>query len=160
MAFQCFGREKLADADPPTEELERRLRSWDAAMTQIKTDGLLAELPTKRLLMQYVQGFVNRADPPGNLQVWAVAVSKTIAITHQYPYPSAHACFIADPFPQSGHICNTSSDIRGRQLVPSKHDSMVALRTLLCLPEIRHCLEQAFSSENNDRWTQPSVIIF
>lgn len=62
-------REKLADADPPVEELAQRLRSWDAAMTRIKTDGLLAELPTKRLLMQYAQGFVNRADPPGNLQV-------------------------------------------------------------------------------------------
>lgn len=62
-------REKLADADPPVEELAQRLRSLDAAMTRIKTDGLLAELPTKRLLMQYAQGFVDRADPPGNLQV-------------------------------------------------------------------------------------------
>lgn len=69
MRFYCFGRETLADADPPIEELGRRLRSWDAAMTEIKTKGLLAELPTKRLLMQYVQGFVDRADPPGNLQV-------------------------------------------------------------------------------------------
>jgi len=69
MLFYCFCREQLADADPPVEELERRIRSWDAAMTQIKTDGLLAEFPTKRLLMQYVQGFVDRANPPGNLQV-------------------------------------------------------------------------------------------
>eukprot|EP00752_Nemacystus_decipiens_P011884 g10537.t2 len=61
-------REKLADSDPPVEELAQRLRSWDAAMTRLKTDGLLAELPTKRLLMQYTQGFVDRADPPGNLQ--------------------------------------------------------------------------------------------
>lgn len=64
-----FDREKLADADPPVEELAQRLRSWDAAMTRLKTDGLLAELPTKRLLMQYTQGFVDHADPPGNLQV-------------------------------------------------------------------------------------------
>lgn len=62
-------REMLADADPPVEELAQRLRSWDAAMTRIKTDGLLAELPTKRLLMQYAQGFLDRANPPGNLQV-------------------------------------------------------------------------------------------
>lgn len=64
-----FDREELADADPPVEELAQRLRSWDAAMTGLKTDGLLAELPTKRLLMQYTQGFVDRANPPGNLQV-------------------------------------------------------------------------------------------
>ncbi|CAN0309460.1 unnamed protein product, partial [Ectocarpus sp. 12 AP-2014] len=61
-------REKLADADPAVEDLARRLRSWDATMTQVKVDGLLAELPTKRLLMQYAQGFVDRADPPGNFQ--------------------------------------------------------------------------------------------
>lgn len=64
-----FDREKLADADPPVEELAERLRSWDAALTRLKTDGILAELPTKRLLMQYTQGFVDRADPPGSLQV-------------------------------------------------------------------------------------------
>lgn len=67
--FLLPGREKLAHADPPVEELALRLRCWDTAMTNIKTEGLLAELPTKRLLMQYVQGFVDRADPPGNLQV-------------------------------------------------------------------------------------------
>ncbi|CBJ26303.1 Hypothetical leucine rich repeat protein [Ectocarpus siliculosus] len=61
-------REKLADADPAVEDLARRLRSWDAAMTEVKVDGLLAELPAKRLLMQYAQGFVDRADPPGNFQ--------------------------------------------------------------------------------------------
>ncbi|CAM9096355.1 unnamed protein product, partial [Hapterophycus canaliculatus] len=62
-------RKKMAHADPPVEELAWRLRSWDTAMTRIKTDGLLAELPTKRLLMQYVQGFFDRSDPPGSLQV-------------------------------------------------------------------------------------------
>lgn len=37
-------------------------------MTRLKTDGMMAELPTKRLLMKYTQGFVDRANPPGNLQ--------------------------------------------------------------------------------------------
>lgn len=38
-------------------------------MTRLKTDGIIAELPTKRLLMKYTQGFVDRANPSGNLQV-------------------------------------------------------------------------------------------
>ena len=38
-------------------------------MTRLKTDELLAELPSKRLLMKYAQGFVDRAEPPGNVQV-------------------------------------------------------------------------------------------
>ena len=38
-------------------------------MTRLKTNELLTELPTKRLLMKYAQGFVDRAEPPGNLQV-------------------------------------------------------------------------------------------
>lgn len=62
-------REKLADADPPLEELSHRIRNWDVVMTSIKTEELLAELPTKRLLMRYTQGFIDRADPPGNLEV-------------------------------------------------------------------------------------------
>ncbi|CAM9977150.1 unnamed protein product [Scytosiphon promiscuus] len=61
-------RKILADADPPVEELAWRVGSWDTAMTRIKTNGLLAEFPTKRLLMQYAQGYIDRADPPGNLQ--------------------------------------------------------------------------------------------
>lgn len=60
---------KLADADPPSEEVVGRIRRWDMAMTKVKTTELLAELPTKRLLMKYTQGFVDRANPPGNLQV-------------------------------------------------------------------------------------------
>lgn len=60
---------KLADADPPSDEIVGRIRRWDMAMTKLKTAELLAELPTKRLLMKYTQGFVDRADPPGNLQV-------------------------------------------------------------------------------------------
>lgn len=62
-------RRRLADADPPVEELSQRIRNWDVAMTRLKTDQLLTELPTKRLLMKYAQGFVDRAEPSGNLQV-------------------------------------------------------------------------------------------
>lgn len=69
-------RKKLADADPPPEELLQRIRSWDVAMTRLKTENLLAELPTKRLLMKYAQGFVDRADPPGNLQVSGYHVNR------------------------------------------------------------------------------------
>lgn len=64
-----FGRTALANADPPAEELVQRIRSWDVTMTRLKTDGIVTELPTKRLLMKYTQGFVDRANPPGNLQV-------------------------------------------------------------------------------------------
>lgn len=46
-------------------------------MTRLKTDGLIAELPTKRLLMKYTQGFVDRADPPGNVQVDLVCKNTT-----------------------------------------------------------------------------------
>lgn len=83
-----LGREKLADADPAVEELARRLRSWDAAMTQVKVDGLLAELPSKRLLMQYAQGFVDRADPPGNFQVQCVdsCLNQHITVAAHGPY--------------------------------------------------------------------------
>lgn len=42
-------------------------------MTRLKTDGLLTEMPSKRLLMKYTQGFVDRADFPGNLQVKGIA---------------------------------------------------------------------------------------
>lgn len=62
-------RMKLADADPPFEELLGRIRSWDVAMTRLKTTELLAELPTKRLLMKYTKGFIDRANPSNNLQV-------------------------------------------------------------------------------------------
>lgn len=65
----AVGRRKFADADPHTEELFRRIISWGKAMTRLRTYGLLAELPSKRLLMKYTQGFMDRADPPGNLQV-------------------------------------------------------------------------------------------
>eukprot|EP00903_Cladosiphon_okamuranus_P019664 g18076.t2 len=74
-------REKLADADPPVEELAQRLRSWDDAMTRLKTEGLLAELPSKRLLMRYTQGFVDRADPPGNLEALFDDLARHFQIT-------------------------------------------------------------------------------
>lgn len=49
-------------------------------MTELKTDGLLAELPSKRLLMKYTQGFLDRADHPDNLQVGIMKVSFNGAI--------------------------------------------------------------------------------
>lgn len=71
-------RQNMADSDPPAEELLQRIRSWGAAMTRLKTEELLAELPTKRLLMRYTQGFVDRADPPGNLQVGGYRVDQEL----------------------------------------------------------------------------------
>lgn len=59
----------LADADPSPGQLLQRIRSWDTAMTQLKTAELLAEFPSKRLLMKYTQGFIIRADTPGDTQV-------------------------------------------------------------------------------------------
>lgn len=38
-------------------------------MTQLKSDDLLSEFPTKRLLMRYTQGFVDGADPSSDLKV-------------------------------------------------------------------------------------------
>lgn len=94
MTSLFLGREKLADADPAVEDLARRLRSWDAAMTQVKVDGLLAELPTKRLLMQYAQGFVDRADPPGNFQVQCVGsrLNQRFTVAAHRPYRRRVLC--------------------------------------------------------------------
>ncbi|CAM9104826.1 unnamed protein product [Discosporangium mesarthrocarpum] len=61
-------RVKLADSDPPKDELKQRIHNWDSVMTKLKTDELLAEFPCKRLLVKYVQGFVMRAHSAGGLQ--------------------------------------------------------------------------------------------
>lgn len=68
MISGSLDRVRLADADPWPGELLRRIRGWDVAMTELKTTDLLAELPTKRLLMKYTEGFVAQADPPDNTQ--------------------------------------------------------------------------------------------
>lgn len=61
----------MADADPSPGELLRRIRSWDIGLTELRTAELLAELPTKRLLMKYTKGFLTGQESHGNLEVSA-----------------------------------------------------------------------------------------
>ncbi|KAH8092953.1 hypothetical protein JL720_5123 [Aureococcus anophagefferens] len=48
-------RRAYGDPDPPEQELQIRLRSINQVLTSLKTDELLLELPSKRLLMKYVE---------------------------------------------------------------------------------------------------------
>ncbi|CAM9295176.1 unnamed protein product [Chrysoparadoxa australica] len=61
-------RHKLMSPDPTASELVTRIRDWSSILTKVKTEELLQELPTKRLIMQYVEGWMKRAMPPGNMQ--------------------------------------------------------------------------------------------
>jgi hypothetical protein len=47
-------RQLMSIAEPNTEHMFTRIRSLDKALTLIKSAGLLAELPSKRLLLKYV----------------------------------------------------------------------------------------------------------
>ena len=50
-------RDVYATPDPPLEKLMRRLRALDPAMTKLKTEELLLELPSKRLVLRYLDAF-------------------------------------------------------------------------------------------------------
>ena len=48
-------RRAYAAPDPPQKELETRLRSFSQVLTVLKMEELLLELPSKRLLLKFVE---------------------------------------------------------------------------------------------------------